>query len=142
MIEPIYDNANFTLDAIEKQVILNRLAHYEGDKVITAKSLGVTERTIYNKLEIYEKENYNSPENIAKREAADKELLARQRGNVKTLEQMTSADFLANPQETYGLMSNPHPPSEAAAAPVVEPVVAPVARIASPQPHQGRRNRG
>jgi hypothetical protein len=143
-IEPIYDNANMTLDSIEKQVIQNRLAHYQGDKALTAKSLGITERTIYNKLDAYEKEAKISREAIAKKEASEKDWLARQRGNVPTIEKMTQADFAANPNETYGLMRSPHLPAEgmpaaASVTPPPPPVIEPVARLSTPAPAVPRR---
>jgi|WetSurMetagenome_2_1015567.scaffolds.fasta_scaffold1528039_1 DNA-binding NtrC family response regulator len=45
-----------TLQEIEKEVILERLAAFNGNKTKTAQSLGVTLKTIYNKLEVYAKE--------------------------------------------------------------------------------------
>lgn len=42
-----------TLAQLEKEVILKALRFYGGNKVQTAKSLGIAERTLYNRLEEY-----------------------------------------------------------------------------------------
>lgn len=46
-----------TLFEIEKEVILERLNSFGGNKTKAAQSLGITLKTIYNKLHQYEKEN-------------------------------------------------------------------------------------
>ncbi len=42
-----------TLQEVEKRMILNTLKHTKGDKSLAAKLLGITERTIYRKLDEY-----------------------------------------------------------------------------------------
>lgn len=42
-----------TLEAVEKNVILAALDFYQGNKSMAAAALGVTTKTIYNKLESY-----------------------------------------------------------------------------------------
>lgn len=44
----------WTLDQVEKEVIYQALKFYQNNKVHTARALGISERTLYNKLEIYE----------------------------------------------------------------------------------------
>jgi hypothetical protein len=43
-----------TLAQVEKEVIYKALQFFRGNKVQTAKALDISERTLYNKLEIYE----------------------------------------------------------------------------------------
>lgn len=42
-----------TLDEIERSVIEYRLQHFDGNKTEAAKSLGISLKTIYNKLNAY-----------------------------------------------------------------------------------------
>lgn len=44
----------WTLAQVERAVIYKALQFYRGNKVQTAKALDISERTLYNKLEIYE----------------------------------------------------------------------------------------
>jgi DNA-binding NtrC family response regulator len=41
------------MDEVERRHIMQALAHYEGNKSKTAASLGITVKTLYNKLERY-----------------------------------------------------------------------------------------
>lgn len=43
-----------TLEDIEKRTILEALRFYRGNKTQTASALGITAKTLYNKLETYE----------------------------------------------------------------------------------------
>jgi hypothetical protein len=49
----IYDQPGVPLDEIEKQAILNRLKFFRGNKVHTARDLGIVVRTLDSKLEKY-----------------------------------------------------------------------------------------
>ena len=49
---------DFNLRKIEKKIILEALKYYEGHRVRTAKSLGITTRTLYTKLVEYGKPRY------------------------------------------------------------------------------------
>ena len=42
-----------TLEALEKRHILAVLTHFKGNKAKAAEALGVSVKTIYNKLDIY-----------------------------------------------------------------------------------------
>lgn len=44
----------WTLAQVEKEVIYAALKFFQGNKVQTARALDISERTLYNKLEIYE----------------------------------------------------------------------------------------
>lgn len=44
----------WTLAQVEKAVIYEALKFYHNNKVHTARALGISERTLYNKLELYE----------------------------------------------------------------------------------------
>jgi len=46
----------FLLDRIEKKHILRVLHHFKGNKTKAANSMGITVKTLYNKLAVYEKE--------------------------------------------------------------------------------------
>lgn len=43
-----------TLAQMEKDIIYKALKFFQGNKVQTASALGITARTLYNKLEVYE----------------------------------------------------------------------------------------
>lgn len=132
MIEPIFDNASLSLYHIEKQAILNRISHFQGNKDEAAKSLGISIRTIYNKLEEYEKEGPTPKELEDARKQSEADWLARQRGSVKTLENMTQAEVAANPNETYGLMSHPKPVAAPSTTPTTPAPVVPKPAVRLP----------
>ena len=46
-----------TIDEMEKQMLLRTLAHFDNDKTRTAEALGISLKTIYNKLSRYQQEN-------------------------------------------------------------------------------------
>lgn len=50
----------FLLDQIEKKHILRVLHHFKGNKTKAANSMGITVKTLYNKLATYEKERVES----------------------------------------------------------------------------------
>jgi len=52
----VYWQPGISLDDVEKQVIEKCLGYFQGNKTATAKSLGVSIRTIDNKLIKYQKE--------------------------------------------------------------------------------------
>jgi hypothetical protein len=57
MNQPIIWTPGVTLEAIEKQVIKAAYAFYKGNAAQTAIALGVSDKTIRNKLEEYEKDD-------------------------------------------------------------------------------------
>lgn len=142
MIEPIYDNHTLTLEHIERQVIINRLAYFNGSKTLAAKSLGVSEKTIYNKLEEYEK-NAPPKETEETRKAKDAAWIARQRGNAPTLETLKP-----NPEEiqTHAPMTNPkvlEPGATAPTPPPAPPAETQVVRLPTPAaPKAAAKSRG
>jgi hypothetical protein len=132
MIEPIYDNHTMTLEHIERQVIINRLAFFNGSKPLAAKSLGVSEKTIYNKLEEYEK-NAPPKESAETKKAREDAFLARQRGQVPTVE--TAKPSADGTIETSEPMTHPQVLNPGATAPTPPPapaVQAPVVRLPTP----------
>ena len=44
-----------TLKGMERQLILLTLAHFYGNKAVTARVLGISRRTLYNKIEQYDR---------------------------------------------------------------------------------------
>lgn len=42
-----------TLAEVEREYILKTLEHFDGNKTLTAQALGVSQKTIYNKLNHY-----------------------------------------------------------------------------------------
>lgn len=71
--DPIFWAPGVTLEAIEKQVILKAYQWFRGNATQTAIALGVSEKTIRNKLEQYEHEGRKQ------QEFEDRELAERQR---------------------------------------------------------------
>ncbi len=51
----LYPCVGLTLDEMEKRFIQETLKHLHGNKAATARMLGITEKTLYNKLHEYEK---------------------------------------------------------------------------------------
>lgn len=70
-----------TLDAIEKMVILKAYYHFRNNKTTTAKSLGISIRTLDTRLEQYEMELIAEEERQHHEQRKRTEFLARQRGN-------------------------------------------------------------
>lgn len=54
MTDPIYWSPGVTLEAVEKQVILKAFRWFRGNKTQTSIALGISIRTLENKLEKYE----------------------------------------------------------------------------------------
>lgn len=53
MMNVIPYNPNLTLEQYEKAIILNSYRYHRGNRVHTANSLGITTKTLYNKLKSY-----------------------------------------------------------------------------------------
>jgi len=49
-------SSNFLLDQVEKRHILRVLAHFNGNKTKAATAMGITVKTLYNKLAVYERQ--------------------------------------------------------------------------------------
>jgi len=71
-----------TLEAVEKQVILAAFRHYRGNKTATANALGISVKTVDNKLEKYEVEGKAEKERFENGRGDAQEMLKRHRGNV------------------------------------------------------------
>lgn len=85
-----------SLEQIEKQVILKAFQHYRGNKTQTAIGLGISIRTLDNKLEIYSK-GEKSEELIAiEQQRRDDEFVRRSRGPSRGPDGSVSAHALAD----------------------------------------------
>lgn len=83
-MNPVNWSPGVTLEDVEKQVIINAYKFYRGNATQTAISLGISEKTIRNKLEKYEQDG-KAQRDIEDSEAADREnQLKRARGIVPT----------------------------------------------------------
>jgi transcriptional regulator with PAS, ATPase and Fis domain len=61
-----FDGAStFLLSQIEKRHILRVLSHFRGNKTKAANAMGITVKTLYNKLALYEKERQEEADKIA-----------------------------------------------------------------------------
>ncbi len=73
-----------TLEAVEKQVILVAFRFYRGNKTVTSQSLGISIRTLDNKLERYEEDGKQERERYELAKARDAATLDRMRGIAPT----------------------------------------------------------
>ena len=80
MNEMILWSPGMTLDELEKQVVIKAFRHYRQNKTTTANSLGISIRTLENKLEKYESDELIQKERDAKLKQDRAEFLARARG--------------------------------------------------------------
>lgn len=69
-----------TLDMIEKQVIKKAFSFFRNNKTATAISLGISIRTLDNKLEIYKKEDEILEEETTALRKREQDFLRRARG--------------------------------------------------------------
>lgn len=69
-----------SLDAVEKQAILLSYGHFRQNKTATANALGISIRTLDNKLERYEAEEKEAKDNAEQERTRGAEQLARFRG--------------------------------------------------------------
>jgi hypothetical protein len=93
--ENITWSPGITLDDIEKQVILKAFRFYRGNKTTTAQALGVSVRTIDNKLERYQLEDSEKEKSDEQRRLDRENFLARQRGIV-TINAETGSSVLGS----------------------------------------------
>lgn len=80
--QPVFWSPGVTLEAIEKQVILNAFRFYRGNKTQCSISLGISIRTLENKLEKYEDDGKQQLEAERKEQLDRDAILRRQRGIV------------------------------------------------------------
>lgn len=80
MYDPINWNPGITLDAVEEQVIKRAYLAYRGNKTATASSLGISVRTLDNKLEKYAEEQKKRDEKELERKRKHEEYILRSRG--------------------------------------------------------------
>jgi len=86
-----------TLDQIERQVILKAFDHFRKNKTVTSNALGISIRTLDNKLDKYLEEDKVELERQNAERAKRSEQLARSRGN---------------PPNNIGLIYNPSTASQ------------------------------
>ena len=80
--EMILWSPGVTLEAIEKQVILKTISHFRGNLSATANSLGVSVRTVRNKVEKYQMDAKVEEERHAEQQRRKREQLERQKWGV------------------------------------------------------------
>lgn len=80
MNEQIIWSPGVSLEEIEKQVILKALRFYRGVKTTTANALGISVRTLDNKLEQYNADTAKNAEAQAEEKARREEFQRRSRG--------------------------------------------------------------
>ena len=73
-----------TLENIEEQVIKKAYAHFQQNKLATANSLGISERTLYSKLAQYEQQEKRSKEEAELRRKNAEEYQLKWRGLAHT----------------------------------------------------------
>lgn len=99
--------AGVTIDALEKHWIINALRYYGNNKTQTAGALGISIRTLDNKLEKYEDEQIRDRDRAAEDRANKAAILERMRGPL-----ITQYNGLGSANQINGLPRN----SEAAEA--------------------------
>lgn len=82
MHDSIIWSPGVSLEAVEEQVIKKALNHFRGNKVSTAAALGISVRTIDNKVAQYEAKRKLREEQHAERQKRNAEFLERSRGTV------------------------------------------------------------
>lgn len=70
-----------SLDAMEKMIIIEAYRFFRSNKTATASALGISVRTLDNKLEKYEQEQVEEKERYENEVRRRQEFLLRQRGN-------------------------------------------------------------
>ena len=80
MIDAIVWTPGVTLDAMERQIIKAALNVYSNNKTRAADALGISTKTIDNKLERYAREDQEELENEQRRKFQREQFLARARG--------------------------------------------------------------
>src|SRR5271170_1476702 len=75
-----------TLESMERSVILEALKFYRGNVTQCAKALGVSDRTIYNKVAQYEQEDKIRADKAANFRSEQARILDRMRGIVTPVE--------------------------------------------------------
>lgn len=71
-----------TLEAVEEQIIKRALAHYQGNKTMTAQVLGIAVRTLDNKLEKYFQDEKKHEQSMQEEKKRREDFLARCRGKL------------------------------------------------------------
>lgn len=97
-----------TLDAIEKHCIIKAYEFFRGNKTVTANSLGISIRTLDNKLERYENDARIQAERNDAARAEDKRILDRHRGvELTRLNAVGSSHQTSLPSESPGAPKQP-----------------------------------
>lgn len=81
-----------TLETVERETILQAFKFYHEDKTATANALKISVRTLYSKLEQYDKENVANANERTKYEQQEIEAYHRARGNVASPAKYRTAD--------------------------------------------------
>lgn len=95
MYDSITWTPGITLEQIEKQVILKAFSHYRNNKTTTSQALGISIRTLDERLKKYELEEKEVERANEHRAAEREKFLARSRGSV-TLNVSTGTDILGH----------------------------------------------
>lgn len=95
MLDQIVWSPGVTLAAIEKQVILKAFRFHRGNKTQTAIGLGISIRTLDNKLELYSKEGKSDEHLTAEAQRREDEFVRRARGPGRSADGTVSAESLA-----------------------------------------------
>lgn len=98
-IDTITWTPGLSLDAVERMVILKAFQFFKKNKTATAASLGISLRTLDNKLERYEMEAKLEEERQANEARKRTEFLIRQRGNPPNNEGIVYTPFTATVKE-------------------------------------------
>lgn len=73
----------YTIDSVEREMITQALAFYQGNKTQTAQSLGIAVRTLDNKLAQYAKDDAATKARVDERNKRNAEQLNEMRGIVR-----------------------------------------------------------
>jgi hypothetical protein len=100
-----------TLEQIEKHVIIKAFRHYQSNKTATAKSLGISVRTLDTKLQQYDLEEKEKADKEYERRQEQEDFLARSRG-LKVASQHQHGDGEPEPVKIMPepLPQEPQPP--------------------------------
>jgi len=80
-MEVIYWSPGMTLEAVERQMIKKAYAHFRENRTATAAALGISVRTLYDKLEQYEADDREQEAASERRRQEREEFLSRSRGH-------------------------------------------------------------
>lgn len=111
-----------TLETVEKEVILQAMRYFRGNKTATSTALGIAYKTLDNKLHQYKEDEQSQEKRLNERTARDQEYLNRARGIVtatvptRLLEDSKAAEVPKSQglhsEERHGLEPAPELPAQ------------------------------